>query len=168
MLELVKSTHPALTKTADTIPEVTDAIRELAADMLALMHSSRGIGLAAPQVGHSIRMFVVNVGDGYDRVCINPSIIEYSSETSSAMEGCLSFPGVMVNVTRPITIVAQYTNLEGKTVTRQLDGLAARCYQHELDHLLGKCIVDSTSGLKRELLRKKLRKLTNVSSSTQV
>lgn len=100
------------------------------------MWDNDGMGLAAPQVGLNIRLFLMHYHDrGY--VCINPRIEKSSAETSIRGEGCLSYPGEKVMVERPIEIRVTYQNLRGAKVTKKLNGLLARCFQHEMDHLDG-------------------------------
>jgi len=109
---------------------------EIANDMLRFMRASNGIGLAANQVGMAKRLFVMEV-DGVIRFCFNPAILEASEETVTMEEGCLSFPSDRVQISRPSTITVTYQNTAGQYCTEELTGLAARCFQHEFDHLNG-------------------------------
>lgn len=135
---------------------------KLESTMLELMLANRGIGLAANQIGLDKRVFVMG-SDNIEKfirpfILFNPKIIEHSSETSVYKEGCLSFPGLELSITRPKSILAGYTDKDGKERSIELDGLAARCFLHEYDHLDGICFVDKVSQLKLQLAMKKLRK----------
>jgi peptide deformylase len=161
MLEFVQETHPLLSA---QLPPVDPGINleALSKDMFLLMWSNGGIGLAAPQVGMAVRMFVMGPQSGPNYVCINPEIIETSAETENATEGCLSFPSLWLNIKRPTWVHARYTTLSGETVEQRFDGLLARCYIHELEHLNGITFTKYSSelGLKLAQTRqqKKLRK----------
>lgn len=108
----------------------------LAKDLLQFMIAENGIGLAAPQVGISQRVFVMKIGLK-SWICFNPGIVESGNDFTNFDEGCLSFPGESCTISRPDTIVVRYQTAQGDTVDEQLQGLAARCFQHELDHLDG-------------------------------
>jgi len=110
--------------------------QRLADEMLAFMHDQGGIGLAAPQIGRSIRLFVMDV-QGRPRVCFNPQIIEASQIMAEFPEACLSFPGDQCTIKRPDTIIVRYQDARGEWTETNLVGLEARCFQHELDHLDG-------------------------------
>lgn len=106
--------------------------------MFAIMYNNNGVGLAAPQIGLSIAMFVMDpmITDG-KRVVINPSITHFSNEQISMIEGCLSIPDVSLPVTRPKSIIVKYQDLSGKIIEEELSGYPARIFQHEIDHLNG-------------------------------
>lgn len=110
--------------------------QRLANEMIDLMHDLGGIGLAAPQIGRSLRLFVMAV-QGRSRVCFNPKIIESSRINAEFPEGCLSFPGEQCIIKRPDTIIVRYQDAKGEWMETNLVGLEARCFQHELDHLDG-------------------------------
>ena len=110
--------------------------QRLADGMLAFMHQSGGIGLAAPQIGRGIRLFVMEV-QGRARICFNPEIVEASQIMAEFPEGCLSFPGDQCIIKRPDTIIVRYQDAGGEWAETNLVGLEARCFQHELDHLDG-------------------------------
>ena len=97
---------------------------------------NKGIGLAAPQVGESVSIFVM-MAESEEITCINPQIIEVSTEELLDKEGCLSFPQLRLNIKRPKSVYASYQNIDGKSLTRWFHGLPARCFLHELDHLNG-------------------------------
>ena len=108
----------------------------LAQSLFQLMIKEKGIGLAANQAGHDIRLFVMYV-DREAFHCFNPEILEYSDEKVSFKEGCLSFPDQNCTILRPKQVLARFANANGQVQDRWFDGIAARCYQHELDHLDG-------------------------------
>jgi peptide deformylase len=161
MLEFVQEPHPLLSA---QLPPVDPGINleALSKDMFLLMWSNGGIGLAAPQVGMAVRMFVMGPQSGPNYVCINPEIVEVSAIMETATEGCLSFPSLWLNIKRPTWVHARYTTLSGETVEQRFDGLLARCYIHELEHLNGITFTKYSSELGLKLARtrqqKKLRK----------
>jgi peptide deformylase len=128
----------------------------LAQDMLSTMYAAPGRGLAAPQVGHVLRLFVMDVAwkDGAHEpfVCINPEIVERSGDTVTGPEGCLSIPGVTAEVPRAQWIVLRWTTPEGSAIENRLDGAAAICAQHEYDHLDGIVTFDRVSADARRTL----------------
>ena len=147
---------PMLSSTVD------DDIRALAADMLETMYAAPGIGLAATQLGEMKRIVVMDLAkDGEPKaplVLINPEIKKYSEETLTSEEGCLSIPEIYYDVERPAEITVEYTDLEGKRVTRDATERLAICIQHELDHLDGVLYIDYLSRLKRDRVLKKFQK----------
>lgn len=122
------------------------AVRQLAAEMLETMYAAKGRGLAAPQVGVLKRLFVIDPGWKKEApaplVCLDPEILDASDEQIIGPEGCLSIPGVPVNVARPAWVVLRWRDLDGQMQTDHLTGAAAVCAQHELDHLNGRLIID--------------------------
>jgi len=138
---------PILREETKPVAEVTDALRTLAADMFETMHAAQGIGLAAPQVGRSERIAVAEV-EGVRFVLINPEVI-HSEGKAKGEEGCLSIPDVYGDVERPARCTVRATGLDGTTYEADADGLLARCFQHEIDHLNGKLFIDYLSVLKR-------------------
>lgn len=136
---------PALRLAAREVAEVDDDVRRLAERMVQLMHDARGVGLAATQVGVLRRLFVFQTHDDEQaRAVVNPRIADRSKETETDDEGCLSLQGVLVPVERAATVRLEGTGLDGKDVAYELEGLAARVAQHELDHLDGVLIIDRT------------------------
>jgi peptide deformylase len=113
----------------------------LADEMLAFMRQEKGIGLAAPQIGRSTRVFVMEVY-GRVRCCFNPEILSSSDILSDFDEGCLSFPGGSCTIKRPDAVKVRYQDAHGSCIEEELQGLAARCFQHELDHLNGITMYD--------------------------
>lgn len=124
------------------VEAVTPEIEQLAKDMLETMIEADGVGLAAPQVGLLIRMFVVMADDNVQRVFINPQIISTSEEMGDYDEGCLSIPKVYETIRRPVKVTVQALNEKGKPFTLEADGLLARVIQHEYDHLDGILYID--------------------------
>lgn len=144
---------PVLRERTAPVAAVTDAVRALAADMFETMYAAEGIGLAAPQVGRSERIFVMDVDDD-PMVMINPEILQREG-SERAEEGCLSIPEIFGDVDRAARVVARALDLEGKQFEVDLTGLAARCVQHELDHLDGKLFIDYMSLIKRKFIARK-------------
>lgn len=146
---------PVLRKKADKITEFDKHLEKLVQDMIEVMHTEDGIGLAAPQIGISKRLLVIDasplIDDEAPRAFINPVITETSGE-SVVEEGCLSIPGVREDVTRPEKITIQYADEKGREFTDTFDGWIARIVQHELDHLDGILFVDHISPVKRRFL----------------
>ena len=141
---------PILREETSPVEQITDALRMLAKDMFDTMYLAKGIGLAAPQVGRSERLAVIDVNDKAF-VIINPEIIELDSKTAKAEEGCLSIPDVYGDVERPVRVRVRALDLEGKPFEVEADELLARCLQHEIDHLHGKLFIDYLSVLKRRV-----------------
>ncbi|MAQ84611.1 MAG: peptide deformylase [Maritimibacter sp.] len=138
---------PVLRGIARPVGEITDEIRTLAADLAETMYDAPGRGLAAPQVGVPLRMFVMDChwkddGERDPVVVIDPEILDASDETATHEEGCLSIPDVPVSVTRPAEITLRWRGLDGVPTEQRLSGMEAICAQHEFDHLDGKLIPD--------------------------
>ena len=142
ILEITKLGEEVLRKKAEPVPEVNDEIRKLADDMLETMIDANGVGLAGPQVGKSLRLFVAMSDDDVKRVFINPQIIKTSEELCDYEEGCLSIPQVYENIQRPARVTVQAINENGKPFTLEAEGLLARIIQHEYDHLDGILYID--------------------------
>jgi len=154
---------PVLKKEAEDIIKGDIDVDQLSKDMFETMYNARGVGLAAPQIGKSIRMFVVDAepfGEeeckGFKRVFINPEILEESEEEWAFNEGCLSIPGVNEDVFRPEWIKVKYFDENWNEHTEEMDGLNARVFLHEFDHIEGILFTDYLSGLKKRLNKKKL------------
>ena len=144
---------------ANRIVKVDDSIRSLAKDMLITMYSAKGIGLAAPQVGVQKRILVIDLNfedpDAPPNVFINPEIISSSANLDTYEEGCLSIPGVYLNVLRPSSIKLSYRDEMGRPKKMNAEGLMARCIQHEIDHLNGVLFVDKVTD--QDELKKQLK-----------
>ena len=139
---------PILREETKPVTVITDDIKRLIDDMFETMYAARGIGLAAPQVGRSERLCVIDVDDE-PLVLINPEIIESSRATAKAEEGCLSIPDVYGDVERPSTVRVRAMDRDGNVFEREASELLARCMQHEIDHLHGKMFIDYLSMLKK-------------------
>jgi len=139
-LKIIKFPNPTLRKKAKEVKKVTAEIRKLIGGMVAAMHKAPGVGLAAPQVGKSLRIIVVDVGEGPYAV-INPVIIK-NSGTQIFKEGCLSLPGVEAPVERSAFITLRGLNCEGSEEIITAEGFLATVFQHEIDHLEGTVFID--------------------------
>lgn len=153
---------PVLAEQAKDISEITPELKQLAEDMAETMYANEGIGLAAPQVGESCRLVVVDI-TGPDkredlRILVNPVISRRSDDTVESEEGCLSVAGYRAKVKRAAEVTVEATDLEGNPVTIEADELLAICLQHELDHLEGTLFIDHISRLKRTMYDKKVKK----------
>jgi len=151
---------PVLRERAAEVEAVDDDVRRLVRDMFDTMYAANGQGLAAPQVGVSRRIIVLDVpqSDAPAYALVNPRIVERSDETSRAEEGCLSIPGVSDVVERPAEVVVEALDADGAPVRIEADGELARCLQHEIDHLDGILYIDRLSPLKRKMLLARYRK----------
>jgi peptide deformylase len=137
---IVRYGDPVLRARAEEIEEIDDEIRELIQRMYVIMAEARGLGLAGPQVGVSKRIFTYDIGEG-PHALINPKILRSSGEETGT-EGCLSIPGLQGDVTRAERVTVSGINENGDKVKIKAEGLMARCFQHEIDHLDGKVFVD--------------------------
>jgi peptide deformylase len=136
----------ALRMRANEVTEFDDALKQLAERMTALMADAQGVGLAATQVGVLQRLFVYQTAeDDEPRAVVNPRIVERSAETEVDDEGCLSLQRVLLPVERNVRVTLEAQDVDGDDVRLDLDGMAARCVQHELDHLDGVLILDRTT-----------------------
>lgn len=176
ILPIYVAPHPVLKKIAEPVSEVTDAHRKLMDDMLHTMYAAPGIGLAAPQVGQSLRILIIDVDQpkvddevpGFDPMSrkgkpqffVNPEITWESEELNTYDEGCLSLPGQFAEVERPKQVKVKFLDYHGKQQEIECDGLLATCIQHEMDHLNGVLFVDHLSTLKRDIVMRKLKKWT--------
>lgn len=166
ILPLVIAPDPFLNEVSALVEKVDDEIRTLLDDMLETMYDSRGIGLAAVQVGHHKRAIVIDVdwveGDNNSRnplKLINAEVVEESEEDNTYNEGCLSFPEQYSEVVRPETVTVKYLDENGNPQTLKAEGLLATCVQHEIDHTDGITFVQHISRLKRDRILKKLQKM---------
>jgi peptide deformylase len=150
---------PRLRLVAKPVQQFDDALQQLINDMFDTMYDANGVGLAAPQIGISLRLSVVDVeADKRNQlVLVNPIIIA-SEGTCDYQEGCLSVPGAYDTVKRAKTVTIRAQNRVGEFFEMQATGLMGECFQHEIDHLNGKLFVDLLSPLKRAIVRRKLEK----------
>jgi peptide deformylase len=168
LLPLAYYGEPILTKKAEPIAEIGQDLRKLIEEMVETMDACDGIGLAAPQIHHSIRLFVIRellegsndsteLGDV--KIFINPKIISQGKKTWKASEGCLSIPTIHAEVERPLEITVEYTDLEGQLIQETCSGWKARVILHEYDHIEGILFIDRLSPKKREQLEERLKLL---------
>jgi peptide deformylase len=132
---------------------------ELKKEMVEFMIANNGIGLSANQIGLDAKVFVMGDSVENSTMCINPTVLQYTQDTVIDVEGCLSFPNVFVKIKRPKEILARYWNENLEECTVKIEGYSAKCYLHELDHLLGITFKDRASKLKWDIAQKKTRKL---------
>ena len=167
ILPIVAYGDPVLRKEAEEIDANYPDLKQLIADMFETMYHSKGVGLAAPQIGLPIRLFIVDAAgfnedgeapelEGFKRVFINPIIIEEKGKEWKFEEGCLSIPGIREEVARKPELTIEYYNENFELVEEKLDGLGARVVQHEYDHIDGKLFIDHLPPLKKRLMKKKL------------
>ena len=151
-----------LKKISDPLEMVGESEKKLAKDLFETMYNSKGIGLAAVQVGVLKRILVIDVSSKEEKktpLCfINPIIKKISDETSIYEEGCLSIPDTFIEIERPKICEVEYVDLDGKLKNIKCDGLLSTCLQHEINHLDGKLIIDHLSKLKRDIIIKKISK----------
>lgn len=161
MLEIAIYPDSILTKQAKPVADFDDALRQLLDTMADTMYAAGGIGLAAPQVGQSVQAIVIDVSprvDGEKLIKLVNPLITCSEGRSVNEEGCLSLPGFSENVARAANIVVEAYDERGKLVKIETDTFLAIVLQHEIDHLNGVLFIDHLGRLKRELIRRKLRK----------
>ena len=162
LMEIVKWPHPVLDEPGDPVTEFDDKLKILVGDMFETMYSAAGVGLAAVQVGVSKRLFVMDCSGGKDPqqrlALINPEVLRVEG-TQNGDEGCLSFPGIFTPVERSLRAVVRAQDLKGEWF--ELDGmeLTARCMLHETDHCDGIVFLDKMSVIKREIVKRKIKKL---------
>jgi peptide deformylase len=159
---IVKYGDPVLEKPTAAITEFGPELEELTEDMFASMYAAQGVGLAAPQIGKNLRLAVVDVTAGKNPegkiVLINPEIIHAEGEKREE-EGCLSIPGFRGYVVRPQFVTVKAQNAKGETFEIRGEDLLARAFCHEIDHLNGILFIQHLSMLKRDLIRRKIKKL---------
>jgi peptide deformylase len=149
-LTIVQYPEPVLRERAKAISKIDDQVRAVATRMIELMQGVKGVGLAAPQVGLGWRMFVTDVPDeGGPKVYINPKLTNLGKEQDTYEEGCLSLPGIHVDVKRPTSATIHAQDLDGHEIVVSSETFAARVWQHELDHLNGVLIIDALSPAER-------------------
>lgn len=172
-LQIYEYPHPILREKATEVPAVDEEIKQLLSDMLETMYDANGVGLAAPQVGISKRMVVIDVeqdeetGKGNPICMVNPKITWASEEINIHCEGCLSVPKQSAEVERPASVKVKYTDEKGEEHEVLAEGLFATAVQHELDHLDGVLYIDHISRLKRNILLKKLKKYRDESKEEE-
>jgi peptide deformylase len=159
---IVKFGNPVLEKPAEPVTEFNNELKELVEDMFASMYQAKGVGLAAPQIGISKRLAVIDISFKEDPhaklVLANPEIIHNEGKQTQS-EGCLSIPEFRENVTRPKKVTIRAQDVHGNWYEKTGEDLLARAFLHETDHLNGKLYISHISGLKRDLIKRKIRKL---------
>ena len=159
---IVKYGDPVLEKPAALIKKFDGELEELAEDMFASMYAAQGVGLAAPQIGKGIRLAVVDVSNGKNSeakiILVNPDVVHAEGEVREE-EGCLSIPGFRGYVVRPQFVTVKAQNLKGEPFEIRGENLLARAFCHEIDHLNGVLFLQHLSMLKRDLIRRKIKKL---------
>jgi len=158
---IVTYPHPVLKHGAQQVEEVTDELKALVNDMVETMYASKGIGLAAPQVGHDCALITIDVSGDESRdnliVLFNP-VIEAREGERESEEACLSVPEFTCTVKRAEKVTVSGLDAQGKPIRFEADGLLAVCLQHEIDHLQGRLILDHAGRLKRSMYDKKINK----------
>jgi peptide deformylase len=158
VLKVRRYGDPVLRRRAVPVEQVTPDIRRLADDMVDTMYDEVGIGLAAPQVGASIRLMVVGDEEGRGaQVLLNPAVTAQGGSVT-AEEGCLSLPGVFAQVTRSEWVTLEAQDLEGRSVAITARGLRARVFQHEIDHLDGVLFIDRLEPVVRDRIKRRIKK----------
>jgi peptide deformylase len=158
VLKVRKYGDPTLRKSAVPIGDVTPELRRIIADMTETMYDEVGIGLAAPQVGISLRLIVISDEDSRGvQALLNPAIIERGGEVTGE-EGCLSIPGVFAPVTRAAWVKVEARSVDGQPITINARGLRARVLQHEIDHLDGVLFIDRVDPMVRDRIKRKIKK----------
>jgi len=161
VLEIVTIGNPVLNRTADKIANIDQHIHDLSMRMVKTMHFAPGVGLAAPQVNQSVQLITVDLSVGEKKsdliILANPELLHQEGETIIE-EGCLSIPGINEKVTRPYRVVIKGIDLDGREITIEAEDLLARVFCHEIDHINGRLFIEHLSPLKRDLIRKKLKK----------
>ena len=161
ILNVVKYGDPILTRRAGEVADVDENLHRLIDDMFETMYGAPGVGLAAPQVGVLKRLFVMDCSSGKDKkqkvALINP-VIETEEGEQIGDEGCLSFPGMFLEIKRPQRVVVRARDVDGSEMTLDVMDLQARCVSHETDHLDGELFINYLSPLKRDLTKRKIKK----------
>jgi peptide deformylase len=160
-LRIVQYPDPVLRRRAEPVGDIDDTVRAVARRMIELMHEAEGVGLAAPQVGLSWRLFVSRgeEEDAPEDVFINPELELLPGALVSHEEGCLSLPGITADIRRPPEVAMTALDLAGRPVSRRSEGFVARVWQHEFDHLNGVLIIDRMTPIDRLAMRKPLKAL---------
>jgi peptide deformylase len=161
ILPVVKYGDPILNEEGSLITEFDGKLAELVENMFETMRTAKGVGLAAPQVGEAKKLFVMDCTGGKDPArrfaFINPQIAE-TKDHQVGEEGCLSFPGLYFEIERPRLVTVTAFDVDGKEFTMQFEDLEARCVLHETDHVYGKVFLEYLSPLKRDLVKRKIKK----------
>lgn len=162
IVPILKLGAPELRKVSEPIHNFNGELEDIVKNMVETMYGASGVGLAAPQIGVNIRLVTIDpsIGENKEKIIVlcNPEIVS-SEGKQSCEEGCLSIPDFSENVERPMKMVVKGQDLKGEEVTIEAEGILARCFSHEIDHLNGVLFIDHLSALKRSLIRNKIKKL---------
>jgi peptide deformylase len=163
-LEIIHYPDPRLRKVNEPVAAFDERLRALVTKMFELMRAHKGVGLAAPQVGENIRLFIVNAtGDpADDRIYVNPQLSEPAGGDEEGEEGCLSLPDINAKIMREKTMRIEAQDLEGKPFSDVQTGYVARIWQHEFDHLNGTMIIDRMGALAKMAAKKRLKELEEI------
>ncbi|MFQ5560505.1 MAG: peptide deformylase [Nitrospinota bacterium] len=166
LLDIKVFPHPVLRESCRRVTELNEEIRTLIANMIETMNQAPGVGLAAPQVGSLFRIVVINNVEKKNDIfpLINPEIVSMEG-SQTAEEGCLSIPGVFINIKRARSIWVRALSLDGAAITIEAEGRTAQIVQHEMDHLDGVLFWDRTGKARRDLLKKKFIKKMRAGAS---
>lgn len=157
VLSIRRYGDPVLRRRASPVTEITPEIQRLIDDMVETMYDALGIGLAATQVGIPLRILVVDVGRGEARVYLNPEIVEQDGQVVGE-EGCLSLPGIFADVARAERVVVEGRDRKGQPIREEAQGLMARVFQHEIDHLDGILFLDRLDKVSRDRIKRRIKK----------
>lgn len=155
---------PLLRKVSQPVERFDETLQQLVADMKDTMYLSEGAGLAAIQIGEPLRLFIIDAevaglaADAFPLVLANPEILSISEEEQTGDEGCLSFPGIFVPVKRGMRARLRASDATGKAFEIEGQGLLGRALQHEMDHLTGRLLIDMVGPVKRQIIKRKMRK----------
>jgi peptide deformylase len=160
-LKIVKYGDPVLTREAPSVTNFDGQLAEMIENMFETMYAANGVGLAANQVAIEKKLFVMDCSAGRDPqqriICVNPQIVD-TMGTIVSEEGCLSFPGMYFEIERPEKVTLSALDINGKEFAIETQGLAARCVTHEIDHIYGKTFIEYLSPLKRDMIKRKIKK----------
>ncbi len=160
---------PVLKKVCEEVPENYKNLQELIDNMYETMYNANGVGLAAPQIGELLRLFIIDSGaldeeredlEPIKKVFINPIILKRKGKDFAYNEGCLSIPDVREDIIRPPAILVEYYDEKGELIEEAFDGVNARIIQHECDHLDGRLFTDYITPLQKQMLKKQLRDIS--------
>jgi peptide deformylase len=162
IIPILKYGAPELKKVSDPVTSFDGELEALVKNMMDTMYSASGVGLAAPQVGVNIRLITIDTSGGEDKgaaiVVCNPEIV-FAEGKQTGEEGCLSLPTFCENVTRPLKVEVRGQDIKGEALRFEAEGILARVFSHEIDHLNGILFIEHLSSLKRNLIRNKIKKL---------
>jgi len=170
MLPIYLHGHPILRKKSNVVTEPISQLQELIDEMFETMYNAEGVGLAAPQIGRSLQLFILDTHafketypdtEELKEVFINPTVIEVLGNDFTFNEGCLSLPEIREDVVRKSEIILEYTNREGERKKTHFKGLVARVILHELDHLEGHVFSDRVSSIRKMIIKKKLNDIAS-------